>query len=248
MVEVESKKCGRCKIVFPSIFFGKNKSRKDGLTDHCKFCIQKFNKKVKKKHEQKIKANAQIYRDTHKEEKAIKAKEDYEFEKTIKPAKVMWRWIRNRARKTGMEFSITEKDIVIPEVCPVLGIPLFCGKGYAIPNSPSLDRIDNTKGYIPGNVVVVSYKANWAKNDCSIDELEKILNFYKRLNEERKQMKLTEKEIAQLKRLKTNYDNNPDKVGGIEQIINAITLRARIEEKFEELLSVTECQDEENRK
>ena len=63
-----------------------------------------------------------------------------------------------------MECTISKEDIVIPEYCPLLDIPIHrCerGKGY---NTPSLDRIDNTKGYIKGNVWVISKLANSLKN------------------------------------------------------------------------------------
>jgi hypothetical protein len=53
--------------------------------------------------------------------------------------------------------------------------------GKPSPNSPSLDRIDNSKGYIEGNVIVVSWRANNLKRDASIQELQKIVEFYQRL-------------------------------------------------------------------
>jgi hypothetical protein len=39
------------------------------------------------------------------------------------------------------------------------------------PNSPSLDRIDNTKGYVPGNVWVISWRANDLKRNATLEEL-----------------------------------------------------------------------------
>lgn len=80
---------------------------------------------------------------------------------------------RSRASAKGIEFSITLDDLVIPEVCPVLGIPLKRNKGTgkAAASSPSVDRIDPTKGYVPGNVQIMSYKANCMKNNASPDEL-----------------------------------------------------------------------------
>jgi hypothetical protein len=84
---------------------------------------------------------------------------------------------RNRAKDNGLEFSIGVEDIIIPDVCPLLNIPLHAnvGKGRAGPNSPSLDRIDATKGYIKGNVWVISYRANAAKNNLSLEELETLV-------------------------------------------------------------------------
>src|SRR5208337_495046 len=50
-----------------------------------------------------------------------------------------------RAKAKGLEFSLKQEDIRVPKVCPVLGIPIFYGKGRnsrSNPNSPSLDRKD----------------------------------------------------------------------------------------------------------
>ena len=93
------------------------------------------------------------------------------------PARHMVNWARKRAKDKGLEFSITHEDILIPEICPVLGIPLFRVGGVKTANSPSLDRIDNSKGYIPGNVMVISYRANQLKNDASIEELLLIVKY-----------------------------------------------------------------------
>ena len=79
--------------------------------------------------------------------------------------------IKQRAKEKGLEFSITEKDVIIPEFCPILGIPLFrVGKTHS-PNSPSLDHIDSTKGYIKGNIQVISHRANILKNSATLSEL-----------------------------------------------------------------------------
>lgn len=54
---------------------------------------------------------------------------------------------RCRAKKRGLDFNLTAADIVIPDTCPVLGIPIFVKTGLGpAGNSPSIDRVDNTKG------------------------------------------------------------------------------------------------------
>lgn len=84
---------------------------------------------------------------------------------------------RKRAKQKGIEFSITSEDIFIPEYCPVLGLELFIGDGKRSPNSPSLDRIDNTKGYTPDNIMVISTRANQLKNDATVEELRAIVKY-----------------------------------------------------------------------
>lgn len=77
-----------------------------------------------------------------------------------------------RAKENGREFSIDCSDIVIPKFCPVLGIELKRNVG-GVPTatSPSLDRIDNAKGYVKGNVAVISHRANSLKRNATASEL-----------------------------------------------------------------------------
>lgn len=90
------------------------------------------------------------------------------------PSKYMIQNARRRAKERGMACTITELDVPIPELCPVLGIPLKfgIGTGVALPNSPTIDRIDPTLPYIPGNVRVISYRANMLKNNMTYEEWE----------------------------------------------------------------------------
>lgn len=92
------------------------------------------------------------------------------------PELIMWRLARNRAREKGLDFNIDVGDIVVPEKCPALGIPIIRNEGVlgAGMNSPSLDRLDSSKGYIKGNVSVISWRANRIKCDGTAEEHEKI--------------------------------------------------------------------------
>ena len=80
---------------------------------------------------------------------------------------------KQRCKKSGREFNIKVSDIVIPDKCPILGIEINMnsGKSGAYKNSPSLDRIDNSKGYLPDNIQVISQAANAMKHDASWEEL-----------------------------------------------------------------------------
>jgi len=93
-----------------------------------------------------------------------------------------------RAHQRGIPFDLTKNDIVIPKICPVLGIELRQlsmedkpKKGYHT-NAPSLDRIIPELGYVKGNVRVISARANLLKNDATISELELVLKDLKRLH------------------------------------------------------------------
>jgi hypothetical protein len=59
----------------------------------------------------------------------------------------------------------------------ILGIPLVMGDKYAHDNSPSLDRIIPELGYVKGNIMVISHKANTIKSNANIEELEKVFCF-----------------------------------------------------------------------
>jgi hypothetical protein len=99
------------------------------------------------------------------------------------PRRKMLYAARSRARQSGIECTITVDDIEIPELCPALGIPLrsTLGQGSLPPNklynSPSLDRVDNSKGYIPGNVRVISMRANDLKRNATAEELEGVARY-----------------------------------------------------------------------
>ena len=82
---------------------------------------------------------------------------------------------KHRSKKAGIPFSLKVTDIVIPKKCPVLGIEIWTAPGIKTDHSPSLDRIDNTKGYIPSNVWVISWRANALKRDGTLEELEMLV-------------------------------------------------------------------------
>lgn len=86
-----------------------------------------------------------------------------------------------RAERLGLPFDLTEEDIEIPLRCPVLGLPLAISDGRPSANSPSLDRIYPERGYVRGNVLVVSMRANELKRDATIQELMLLVAFYKEL-------------------------------------------------------------------
>lgn len=93
----------------------------------------------------------------------------------------MWKNLCAIRHRSPTEVEITLEDITpLPDVCPILGIPLdYSAKrgGYYSDNSPSIDRIIPSKGYIVGNCIVCSWRANRIKNDGTAEEHKKIYEY-----------------------------------------------------------------------
>ena len=79
----------------------------------------------------------------------------------------LWYRAKRRALDKNLEFSIELSDIIVPKLCPVFLVEMETNTEYAA----SLDRIDSTKGYVKGNIQVISTKANVLKNNASIKDL-----------------------------------------------------------------------------
>lgn len=93
--------------------------------------------------------------------------------KSLSPEWRMHQRAKSRCKQSNREFNIEVSDIVIPDVCPILGIELNMnsGKSGAYRNSPSLDRIDNSRGYTKDNIQVISQLANAMKCHATDKEL-----------------------------------------------------------------------------
>lgn len=107
-----------------------------------------------------------------------KAQQKYQAKNKGLPLDIARRMLytaKNRAKKKGLEFDLKPEDLFFPTFCPVLGIRLTLNDGAPADSSPTLDRIDNTKGYVKGNVAVISHKANTMKGCGTAEEHEKIV-------------------------------------------------------------------------
>lgn len=138
----------------------------------CQFCGKEFKPKLKthincseacrrKKHYYN---NPELHK-----EKRLAANSDV-------PRRIISR-IKCRAKAKGIPFNLDVSDIIIPDTCPVLGIPIYsvAGKGTNQHNSPSVDRIDPSKGYVKGNVRIISNRANLLKSNATVEELTLVL-------------------------------------------------------------------------
>lgn len=86
------------------------------------------------------------------------------------------------ALKTGYSWTVTFGELDWPTHCPILGIELDYFAETRQENSPSFDRVDSSKGYETGNVVILSWRANRIKNDGTSQEHRAIADYLDRIH------------------------------------------------------------------
>lgn len=102
--------------------------------------------------------------------------------KEIGIAKRLLAQAKHRAKKRGLPFNIDLMDVEIPSHCPVLGIPILVSSQRGnCANSPSIDRIIPSLGYVKGNVLVISIQANRIKTNATPEEILLVAKFYDQL-------------------------------------------------------------------
>lgn len=184
--------CGQCKICM-------NQQSKKYYQDN-KETIKETNKKYRINNREKLKQQAKKYRANNKE-KILKYRKNYQNRSNIcqqkyyytHPIQYLLHRSKNRAKLKKIECTITHVNIQEAlkkctnkngvYICPILKIKMEInignGKGRQN-NSLSIDRIDNAKGYIPENIVIMSWRANNIKGDGTAEEHRKIANFMKK--------------------------------------------------------------------
>ena len=86
---------------------------------------------------------------------------------------------RKRARDFNLEFSIGVKDIDLVEICPILQVKMVRHSNVYGRDSFTLDRVDPLKGYVPGNVRVISWQANRLKENLTLEQVERLVKYMK---------------------------------------------------------------------
>lgn len=130
-----------------------------------------LNAAYRKRHPERVRAKSKRWRANNR----AKVNETRRAWRSKNLVRCLLNEARSRARARGVEFTITLGDIPpMGTRCPLLGHPFPPPDQRRTPFSPSLDRIDPTKGYVPGNVWIVGYRANLIKNDGTAEEHEDI--------------------------------------------------------------------------
>jgi hypothetical protein len=149
------KRCATCNENKEYTDFQRNSQQKDGYSCYCRSCT------------------TIAYKVRYEENKN---NQDWQLQKMLNAS-------RTRATRKNLEHTLTlnELQYLYPDdnKCPVFGFELDWG--HPKWSSPSLDRIDSTKGYTYNNCQIISNKANMLKNDATLEELELLVNYLKEI-------------------------------------------------------------------
>lgn len=105
--------------------------------------------------------------------------ESKQYYSTISNESLIFSTAKSRATKNNIPFSIDLEDIHIPDFCPALGIPINKVGIKMTDSSPTLDRIIPDLGYVKGNVIVISNKANRIKSNATAEEINLVSKWLK---------------------------------------------------------------------
>ena len=164
---VPKKLCPQCGVEKPANiqYFEVCHRNEDNLRDWCIECGKERARKYSRKRNKEFRSRNPQY-----------SLNNSRSHRRANPKQTLFIRAKRRADKKGVPFTIILNDVPdIPEVCPVFGFKLEFGSRENRFSSPSLDRIDNTKGYVPGNLQVISYRANQLKSDGTLEEFRKLV-------------------------------------------------------------------------
>ena len=171
----------KCMNVYNAREFGmKNREEKPNRYKVCDNCEQSLNLS-KFSLIEKWNINSDTKNTCKKCSIKIKQTEKLNRDWKVDAKKVLYDNAKQRAKKSNIEFTLTKEDVIIPDTCPVFGFALKREDRETWMCAPSIDRIDNTRGYVKDNIIIVSRRANILKKDATINELIKLANYYEHL-------------------------------------------------------------------
>jgi hypothetical protein len=162
--------CNRCGEEKPLSDFSKNNKSKDRLQYRCRACDVKYQA-------QRRLENTEIHIEYSRNYQRNRRLDfNYRLQMLVNASK-------QRAKLNDREHDINVEDIkaIYPAdgCCPIFGIKLEFNVAGFRDNSPSIDRIDSTKGYTRDNIQVISWKANRIKGASSLQDLEMMVAYLK---------------------------------------------------------------------
>ncbi len=157
-IENGIQECSKCKTALPLSFFYKSNHHKSGFDGKCKAC-----RKIYYLEWTREKGGLQ--------KKLIQSRNWYKKN----PEKYIYTNAKNNAKQRSIEFSLTIEDIVIPDICPLLGIKIERTFGEGRHDAlPSIDRLNPKLGYVKDNVKIISFLANRMKNNATAEQIKKL--------------------------------------------------------------------------
>jgi hypothetical protein len=164
------KQCSSCKQFLDYSMFSKDVSAKDGLQYKCRQCDKEYQQKRRLNKKEDIQKYSREYRN--------KNLQNFKFR-----LQALLNASRQRAKEKGLEHTLVKEDLKelfpVDNKCPVYGFDLEWNSGGFRETSPSIDRIDSTKGYTKDNIQIISWKANRIKGYASVEDLEILLAYMK---------------------------------------------------------------------
>ena len=169
-----TKICTKCLLPKPVEKFPKSgRGGKNGqvwVKNKCRKCHQEEDREARKTWSKEKLAK-------HRERKR-KERANY---KQTSPERALLKRAKKRATINGLPFNIELSDIIIPKLCPIVGIPLFVSyNGGHIDNSPSIDKVNPNEGYVKGNIAIISYRANRLKSNLTLQQIKNLLSYIKK--------------------------------------------------------------------
>lgn len=152
-----SKACRVCSMQVPLENFPINKQARDGHSGICKDCYKGIVERRRNRRRERNESNPEMFK---------RSVQNY-----------LWKLSKRRATEKGLTHSIKPSDIEVVDECPILKIPLNKFRGGFDRSSYSLDRVDSSIGYEPGNVRVISWRANAVKSSLTVDEVKRLLEY-----------------------------------------------------------------------
>jgi hypothetical protein len=152
--------------------------------DHCTVCGYAASASWRERNPDRVKANWKRWRSSDRGREIASASvalwRSRDPKRTWASAAVSS--AKRRAAAVGMEYALSYRDVLplCGDRCPALGISLDYGaKGQkgARANSPTIDRLDNDRGYTPDNIAVISYRANSIKQAATAAEIRRVADW-----------------------------------------------------------------------
>jgi hypothetical protein len=165
--------------------FPRDRSKRDGIRLICKKCHCRDQVAYFKRTQPARQAYARAWYARNKERAHKRGNESRLRRRARDPIGFMVQRIKVSAKARGLAFNLTSRDLRMPNKCPVFGLKLVWPKRLGHrrpPNMPTIDRVNSRRGYVRGNVQIISSRANGLKSNATLGELKALVRYIERAN------------------------------------------------------------------